>query len=159
MASDIETIDGVLSFHTETGTEGGYWAFQDKRYISLVRPDYCNICGLYLGDDRDIINSANQKRLQSGKVCSKEIHDQLEEEQWSYDGLHILKNGDFLKIFLKDKSRHEIWAGDIHLQTYPPFQETVFALWIHSDQIGVDRKIWGSWFFNKHPATLVLAPK
>ena len=29
-----EAIKGACSFHTETGTEGGYWAFQDSRFIS-----------------------------------------------------------------------------------------------------------------------------
>lgn len=27
------SLKGVLHFHSETGTEGGYWAFQDERFI------------------------------------------------------------------------------------------------------------------------------
>ncbi len=28
-----ETLHGVCYFHSETGTEGGYWAFQDENFI------------------------------------------------------------------------------------------------------------------------------
>lgn len=27
-------FDGICYFYSETGTEGGYWAFQDKRFIT-----------------------------------------------------------------------------------------------------------------------------
>ena len=29
-------MKGVLTFHTETGTEGGFWAFQDERFIKQI---------------------------------------------------------------------------------------------------------------------------
>jgi len=35
MPNEKEAIKGVCSFHTETGTEGGYWAFHDARFISV----------------------------------------------------------------------------------------------------------------------------
>ncbi|PRX54979.1 hypothetical protein [Flagellimonas meridianipacifica] len=33
-------ISGKLTFFSETGTEGGYWAFQDHDYIKLEAPDF-----------------------------------------------------------------------------------------------------------------------
>lgn len=30
----LNTYQGVLDFHSETGTEGGYWAFMDQRFIT-----------------------------------------------------------------------------------------------------------------------------
>jgi len=33
-ASSKTPLRGILHLYSETGTEGGYWAFQDSRYIS-----------------------------------------------------------------------------------------------------------------------------
>lgn len=33
-------LKGRLTFYSETGTEGGYWAFQDENYISLIPPTF-----------------------------------------------------------------------------------------------------------------------
>ena len=33
-------LEGRLCFYSETGTEGGYWAFQESRYINLVSPTF-----------------------------------------------------------------------------------------------------------------------
>lgn len=33
-------LEGVCAFYSETGTEGGYWAFQEKRFIIYVSPPY-----------------------------------------------------------------------------------------------------------------------
>lgn len=104
-------MKGVLFFHSETGTEGGYWAFQDSDYIS---PD-------------------------SG--------------MWAYEGLHLLKNGDRLKIY----SKHDtcvIWEGAIALIEYPPFTQEANGFWIHADQLGEDREDWAGFFFNQYPAEL-----
>jgi len=40
-ALEIDThFKGVLTFHSETGTEGGYWGFQDERFITKTAPNY-----------------------------------------------------------------------------------------------------------------------
>ena len=111
---------GVCHLHSETGTEGGHWAFQDKKFIS-----------------------ADGKR-------------------WSYEGLHILKNGDRLIIYdpkYPRKMRKILWSGIINLKYYPLFTESASNQWIHSDQIGVPRKKWARWFLKEYPATLIPAPK
>jgi hypothetical protein len=52
----MDKLGGVLEFYFETGTEGGYWAFQDSRYIEEnVSQDFCGNCGFHIdvtkGDD------------------------------------------------------------------------------------------------------------
>ena len=45
----MKTLEGILHFHSETGTEGGYWAFQDSKYIQENVPKgYCSDCGIYI---------------------------------------------------------------------------------------------------------------
>ncbi|MDP2695647.1 MAG: hypothetical protein Q8O87_00105 [bacterium] len=104
-------LKGICYFHSETGTEGGYWAFQDSRHISS--------------------------------------------EGWSYDGLHILEDGDSLTIFSPDDPSQIVWSGTISLHQYPSSIESVSGFWIHADQRGVDREIWARYFFDEYPAELV----
>ena len=110
-------LEGVLFFWSETGTEGGHWAFQDKEFI--FPPDANWPIG-----------------------------------RWSYDGLHVLKNGDKLIIYSKDDPSQIVWSGEIELEQYCPFTESVRGMWIHSDQRGIDRKIWADWFIKEYPAKL-----
>lgn len=114
-----KTLRGVCHLHSETGTEGGYWAFQDKRHIKKV----------------------------NGR------------ESWSYDGLHILNDGDKLTIYDKKDTSRIVWAGIIGLKLYPVFTQSAFNFWIHADQIGTPREIWARWFLDEYPAKLVKAPK
>ena len=50
-------LEGICFFWSETGTEGGYWAFQDKKHIHL--PDKTNhllkwdYAGLWVLKDKD----------------------------------------------------------------------------------------------------------
>ncbi len=110
-----EIIKGKLDFYTETGTEGGYWAFQDEKFITPNE----NIPGGY---------------------------------SWSYDGLHILQNGDFLKIINPDGSIY--WEGTIKLKKHSPFTENAFGFWIHSDQKGISREKWALPFFKGYNGIL-----
>jgi len=50
------------------------------------------------------------------------------------------------------------WEGDIQLKSYPPFQESASNLWIHSDQVGVERQFWAEMFFKKLKAELGISP-
>src|SRR3989344_3745167 len=50
------TLEGILHFHSETGTEGGHWAFQDERFISCVPPRY----GVW--DNQVVWDSTNPER-------------------------------------------------------------------------------------------------
>ena len=104
-------LRGILHLFSETGTEGGYWAFQDDRFITA--------------------------------------------DHWSYDGLHILVDGDELRIFSKEDPREVVWSGKISLQQFPLFTENAYGFWIHADQVGIDRPTWSRWFFEQNPAELI----
>ena len=141
-------MKGVLTFHTETGTEGGFWAFQDERFIKQNHPfGYCKKCGIYLQYAEDHPDKLSEKQ----RWCD---HEEYVGERWDYEGLHILHTGDSLKIYSKDKSEKVIWDGEINLQEYPPFEEDVFGFWIHSDQVGEKREKWAEPFFKEYPAEL-----
>ena len=116
----LKGLEGVLHFWSETGTEGGYWAFQDKKFIYPPTPDWPH-------------------------------------ERWSYDGQHVLRNGDALVIYSKDEPRRTIWSGEIELIQYPMFTESAHGMWIHTDQKGVGRDTWAKWFIEEYPALLVKA--
>lgn len=104
-----KVLRGVCEFYSETGTEGGYWAFHENKYLS----------------------------------------------PYSLEGLRILKDGDQLTIFSLDNHKQVVWSGTISLRQYPPFTESVFGLWIHADQEGVDREVWAAYFLKEYPAELI----
>ena len=110
-------LEGILHFWSETGTEGGYWALQDQKFILPPTKDWPH-------------------------------------ERWSYDGLHVLEDGNLLTIFSKDHGG-VVWSGIIKLKTYQVFTESSHGMWIHSDQEGIKREEWSKWFFEEYPAKLV----
>lgn len=120
-------ITGVCHFYSETGTEGGHWAFQDEKFIF------------------------EDAKMPTGI-------------RWSYEGLHVLTDGDHLKIFNPDGSVY--WEGEIKLKRHPLFTETVdvgdedtktaLGFWIHADQDGVERYKWAKPFFEEYKAELEL---
>ena len=75
-------------------------------------------------------------------------------EGWSYEGLHILRDGDQLTIYDPNNIDITIWSGIINLKQYDSFKEVAKGYWIHADQIGIDRETWANFFFNEYPATL-----
>lgn len=117
----VREYKGFLEFYSETGTEGGFWAFQDERFIFPP-------------------------------------NDTFRHEQYSYEGLHVLENGDRLTIYSPD-AKEVVWEGEISLKPYHIFTEDAFGVWIHADQEGVDRKTWAKWFFESYPAKLIAHPK
>lgn len=78
---------------------------------------------------------------------------------WSYDGLHVLKDGDMLTIYSKEDPNEIVWSGTIKLKRHPIFTEDADGMWIHADQEGIDRETWANWFFGEHPAKLIKADK
>ena len=68
--------------------------------------------------------------------------------QYSYEGLHCLKDGDHLTIFLKDDRRKVAWSGVINLASNEGHGVS---------QKGIELKTWASWFRKEHPAELVPA--
>jgi hypothetical protein len=160
----LRVVRGVCCFHSEIGTEGGYWAFQDNQFISknVPRP-YCRKCGKYL-DPQKYENLKVTKILPitqevlDGKEppeCSNGQHEREIGDSWSREGLHILKDGDQLTIFSSNNPSQVVWSGIISLHQHPLFSEDASGLWIHADQEGIDRETWAMYFFKEYPAELI----
>jgi hypothetical protein len=65
---------GVCYFYSETGTEGGYWAFQDSQFkeIGVLQPR-CEKCNAVLS--AEIISDLQNNRGNSG-CTNQESHEQ-----------------------------------------------------------------------------------
>lgn len=163
----VVTLSGVLHFFSETGTEGGDWAFQDSRHIQKNVPKgFCKKCGKFLQKQEGPIQvtrvyPVDEEMLHTGELlerqdCADDAHEEEIGDAWSYEGLHILKDRDFLRIFSPDNSFDVVWEGLISLTQYESFTEHASGLWIHADQNGVPRETWAEWFFKGYPAKLTL---
>ncbi len=56
-------VYGYCCFHSETGTEGGYWAFQDRRYIKNGQCSYAALHILQNGDHLTIYDKKDTKKV------------------------------------------------------------------------------------------------
>lgn len=169
---------GFCYFHSETGTEGGYWAFQDSKFIKKNVPyPYCKKCGKWLGPQKyknlKIVQvlPSDQKNIKYKKMevkvdqkaiydkntpeCPKGQHERESGDSWSYKGLHILKSGDKLTIFSRHSPKRVVWSGIISLHQLPLFTEDAYGLWIHTDQENIARDVWATYFLKEHPAELI----
>ncbi|MEK6968972.1 MAG: hypothetical protein AABW48_00935 [Nanoarchaeota archaeon] len=157
-------LEGVLHFYSETGTEGGHWAFQDSRFISPNTTRYtCKKCSLCWDKKQNPSAPRAIKRSSPDPggfpdYCLSDAH-QFElicKEDWSYEGLRILEDGDTLTIYNPSKKK-KLWSGVINLKQYDLFTEHASGLWIHADQIGIEREVWAEYFFKNSPARLISA--
>lgn len=163
-------LSGVLHFFFETGTEGGDWAFQESRYIQKNVPKgFCKKCYKVLQKQEGAIQMTHvypvtEETIRTGKLpeipeCADDAHEEEVGDAWSYEGLHILKDGDFLQIFSPDDPSRVIWQGVISLIQYDSFTEHAFGCWIHADQQGTPRETWAEWSFKGYPAKLIPVQK
>jgi hypothetical protein len=132
----MKQYQGVTFFHSETGTEGGHWAFQDAKFTHTPE---------------DLVNG---KCPWGGNYCPAKEDNRPNPQHWSYEGLHVLKTGDRLKIYDVDDKQTLLWEGEINLDKHPLFTEDASGMWIHADQVGMDRDEWAALFFKEHPAVL-----
>lgn len=130
--------------HTAVTSDGTRVAFGGTPSTTPDRP-----YGLRLGDI-----TKNNVEWEDGTI-EERLSTTLLQEQWSYDGLHILKDGDKLTIYDKYKPDQVIWEGEISLQQYGLFTQDAFGMWIHTDQQGIERNTWAEWFFNDYRARLI----
>lgn len=133
----MKQYQGVTFFHSETGTEGGYWAFQDAKHIHTPE---------------DLVNG--HCPWDGTKNCPAVTPKRDNPAHWSYEGLHVLKTGDRLKIYDVEDKQKLLWEGEINLDKHSLFTEDASGLWIHADQHGMDRDEWAALFFKEHPAVL-----
>ncbi len=164
----LEGLEGILHLFSETGTEGGYWAFIDARYIKTNVPKgYCKKCGIWLKEQSGALQIArvynldniDDEFLESGNLpepqdCPNNNHEEEIGDYWDYDGLHVLQDGDHLTIYNPKKKDEELWSGVIALQHYGVFTQDAFGLWIHADQKGINREVWAEYFFGEYSAKL-----
>jgi len=170
MTESRPSIRGVLHLWSETGTEGGYWALQDQRFITPNTTRFsCQTCGAYwdkaerpsgpVADEH--VGDRHGTNSFGLPFCPPGTHDfrLICPEDWSYEGLHVLKDGDELTVYSKDDPSVTVWSGTIRLKQHPLFTEDASGFWLHADQEGVSREQWAEWFFQGHPATLRPAPE
>jgi len=164
---DTVTLTGFCDFHSEASTEGGYWAFQDEHFIvKNIGRRYCRKCGLWLSSQDDLRDNARPqpmgeklievKELFGNPLCPNHQHEEMIGDAWSYEGLHVLKDGDQLTIHAPDDPDEVIWSGTIKLIEHRTFTEKVFGMWIHADQEGIERQRWAQWFFTRQAASLII---
>lgn len=261
-----DILEGVLFLHSETGTEGGYWAFQNQQFIDKTPLSFCIyvdqdvwdsndperngkikdkyevflddrwlplpdpmtddpdyyasslFCGERDGDHKadkrlmkkygfkikyaaDLMDERHGKgnwRLEDPSTAvtsdgtrwvyggtpstepsrpysvpknglaraNVEWEDGVTEQErlsstllvtsWSYEGLHILHDGDRLAIYHPDDSSI-VWSGVINLKQHGLFTEHASRMWIHADQIGIERDVWAEYFLKEYPAKLIPA--
>ncbi|MEX2145176.1 MAG: hypothetical protein WD712_02255 [Candidatus Spechtbacterales bacterium] len=164
---------GVLHFFSETGSEGGYWAFQDNQFITENTTIFCcSKCFAYWDKSADsdspltvthaypleiVIEMEEKGTTYEDCPPDEHIWEPVSPDIWSYEGLHVLENDDTLIIYDKQNPDDIVWQGDISLREYDLFTEHAFGMWIHADQRGVDRETWAMWFFEEYPAKLMKA--
>jgi len=169
MTKSRVTIRGVLHLWSETGTEGGHWALQDEHFITPNTTRFsCRKCGAYWDKaDRPSGPVADEHvgdqwgtNSRGEPFCAPGTHDfeLICPEDWSYEGLHVLKDGDRLTVYAKDDPSAVVWSGTIRLKQHRLFSKHANGMWIHADQKGVSRKQWAKWFFKGYPAELRPAP-
>ncbi len=131
--SEEHTLVGTLEFHSETGTEGGYWAFQENKFK----------------------HGPVKKCPWDPEECP--VIQGFSEEHYSYEGLHLLKDGDMLIVYEKDRTSI-LWSGEVALDEKPVFTVDVDGVWVHSLPKNVDSQKWAQWFFKNYPADLKKVP-
>ena len=95
-------------------------------------------------------------KWEDGVIEPKRLSNTLLVTSWSDKGLHILQNGDRLPMYHPDNDK-EVWSGEVNLKQHSLFTEHASGLWIHADQIGIERDVWSEYFFNEYRARLIPA--
>jgi hypothetical protein len=135
-------MKGYLIFHSETGTEGGWYAIQDEEFTHTV-DEPC-------WDDKD------------GKLsqwCPARQHYEgydtpMSGKHSSYDGLHYIGEGDYLKVWNEDRSC-VVWEGVVEYDVDPPrFTKGVGPFWVNKWIPGgeIENEVWANMFFEELPA-------
>lgn len=109
-----DKIKGVLCLFGETGYEGSPWAFNDPKFNYENTSNYvCKKCNRFWNKENDPEGVEDIE----GDYCKQKEHDfkLTPKIYWSHDGLHILKTGDYLKIFDKENIEKTLWEGEIEI--------------------------------------------
>lgn len=198
----MTTYNGILHFFSETGTEGGTWAFQDEKFMHLPGPNQyaCTTCGRVWDKDRDAeppkpsftywrddweedgkrylggyhvadtydpngnlgpgeFNQEFTRRSnETSKLCADHGHSEWKpmypDGMWSYEGLHVLNEGDHLIV--RSEGDEVLFDGDVKL---PPRQDPYADdAYVAGGGLAAHRKppegTDEAWWFNEYRATL-----
>ena len=90
--------------------------------------------------------------VQDIKYITKDL---MGQEQWSYKGLHVLEEGDYLTIYHPADPDEILWEGLIS-ETEPLISKPGSAAALnYPKKLGVSLKKWNRFFFRNYPATLI----
>jgi hypothetical protein len=141
----VTTWTGRLLFHSETGTEGGWYAFQS--HAPGHAHSYDQPC-FYVAASADSCPT----------LMTDEHGKRLTDWHYSYDGLMRLRNGDRLVVKGQDGSS-VVWEGEVQLEGLPLFSHGVGPYWVNQIPAGISKDspeeiTWASMFFDGMPAEL-----
>ena len=161
MKKKSKELSGVLDVYSEIGNAGGFWAFQNEKFIQKNVPcGYCKKCDKRLAEqeyDENLkveIVLLPEATSHQPKYCKDGEHEMDIDETWDYEGLEKLENGDMLIIYNPENLKEVVWKGKISLKQFNLFTEHASGYWIHAEQRGVDRETWAKYFFENYPAKL-----
>lgn len=171
-------IRGTLFLHSETGTEGGYWAIQDEDYIAYVNPAYPPFTGHDVSNLDEtrfgrVVESMHEdgSRLSSARKGDQGLHivewedgeqeilptAEVRARMWSYNGLRMLQTGDTLTVYEKLDPAIVAWQGLVRLVNHDESldRQLTHPFRLHHDQEGVDQNLWAHWFLEEYPGMVV----
>ena len=130
-------VEGVALFHSETGTEGGWYAFQANEWVHTKdeKPEWCPTGDCW----------AHDKHNHTGRHAS-------------YHGLILLKNGDHAVI--RDPKTGLVVFDDVVKMTMnndlytKDSKSHVLGAWVNQEPVGVRRELWARWFMQGYPMVL-----
>lgn len=173
---------GRLHFFSETGTEGGYYAFQDMESIDYVKSEWAIFKGRTVYDPDDPMRSG--KVVESYTSAGSEIKtskigdisfmtvewqegeqeqfrrsDSVLVEKWSHGGLTLLLPMDGLTVYQKGVGSAVLWAGNVEMERQDPYHPesyTAFGLTSHYRPMlsDIDPDSWSQFFIEEKYATL-----
>lgn len=73
----------------------------------------------------------------------------LQDDTDNIDGVYVIKNGDYLKIFKEEQS---IWEGTIN---FVNTDESFCDIFYDKMQQNVDSELWFDWFHNEYSAIII----
>jgi hypothetical protein len=131
---------GFLEFHSETGTEGGFWAFQSDD------PKYRHTLDDLVGGNCPWRGTSYcpAKESRSGEHCR-------------YEGLHVLENGDSLGLLDPDYGHLIHFFDDLQFSKMTSYEEGVGGLATHNHPVSpaIPVEIWAHFFFKSYPGILL----
>lgn len=179
----MDVISGKLNFHSETGTEGGYYTLQNAEDITYAVSKWGIFSHSWVYDPEDVLRRGRVhesykkdgtpfKSSGPGEISRLDIvwddkktdmarpSNTVLVEQWGYDGLIYLRNGDKLKIFEKGIGSTALWEGVVELVEQDPYAKGSFAPsnmachHIPQNTTPASPEQWTQWFFEDRWATL-----